>query len=91
MRNEEKTKEEFREELNTHIDKQMSLFEGFDIVWASMLGISIMLSVCVAFNMEITILVILIGILIGGLLQAFTKKLIIEHSIKELEFLFFCY
>ena len=32
MRNEEKTKEEFREELNTHIDKQMSLFEGLDIV-----------------------------------------------------------
>ena len=51
-----------------------------------MLGISIMLSICIAFNIEITILAILVGILIGGLLQAFTKKLIIEHSIKELEF-----
>jgi uncharacterized membrane protein YgaE (UPF0421/DUF939 family) len=72
MRNEENKKKKDLLDLN--------------IVQSSVLGIGVILSISVAFNLEVTVLSILLGVMIGGFMNSFVNILIIQHHQDTLRF-----
>lgn len=78
MRNKEKIDRSILRHTNNHV------------FHSSMTGISIVLVLSLAFNLDVNILTILWGIMLGGVLFAFTNIIALAHYIRhgemELEF-----
>ena len=66
-------------------EEKKDLFD-FSIVRSSILGIWVTLSISVAFNLEVTVLSILLGVMIGGFMNSFVNILIIQHHQDTLRF-----
>ena len=58
----------------------------FSILRSSVLGTGVILSISVAFNLEVTVLSILLGVMIGGFMNSFVNILIIQHHQDNLRF-----
>lgn len=66
-------------------EEKKDLFD-FSILRSSVLGIGLTLSISVAFNLEVTVLSILLGVMIGGFMNSFVNILIIQHHQDTLRF-----
>lgn len=66
-------------------EEKKDIFD-FSIIRSSVLGIGVILSISVAFNIKVTVLSILLGVMIGGLMNSFVNILIINAQQKELKF-----
>lgn len=66
-------------------EEKKDLFD-FSIVRSSVLGTGVILSISVAFNLKVTVLSILLGVIIGGFMNSFVNILIIQHHQDTLRF-----
>ena len=65
-------------------EEKKDIFD-FSIIRSSVLGIGVILSISVAFNLDITILSILLGVMMGGFINSFVNILILNAQQQELK------
>ena len=70
---------------NKEKDKSILRHTNNHVFHSSMTGISIVLVLSLAFNLDVSILTILWGIILGGVLFAFTSVVAIDHLTQHME------